>query len=370
MLDIIHKYIKGHLRDWDIPPNISCPALWKPIFRSNLNYNYVKEYPLITRIIFWIEDGQLRLVTKILDKSLSRESVDDCIDYQTNLNKQLGYDLFPTLYDIADINGYLVLFEPGIQKSTYETELKRTIFTPEATHPYIDRVLKRQFSEMGSLFSKLLGFVSPGEKQWGQTFSDLGYRLNELLGEEFINPSQLDTMKQNIDSIPIHKTPVIADLACQNIFPGPQLIDNLIPDIKGRNESLPGILNAFRFMVPIFYCPPLRNTLANWVQSLAEAINDNSEETYLSRPVRGLCRAVGINPDNYEVVWAFIMGATFSKMLNALDFYKNNSFVNLKKEYIEWLKDLIAVQEILKDSGRSSNGKTNRYYSTDTQSNR
>ncbi len=215
-----------------------------------------------------------------------------------------------------------------------------------------------------------MGFVSPGEKQWGQTFSDLGCRLNGILGEDVISPDQLETMKDNIDSVLIAKTPVIVDLACQNIFPGPQLVDNLVPDIKEKNESLPGIINAFGFMVPIFYSPPLRNTLGNWVQTLADAIDDNSEETYLSKPVRNLCRAVGINPDNYELVWAFIMGATFYKMLDALDFYKNTPFVNLKEDYIEWTKDLLTVQEILKYSGRSSNGRTNRYYSTDTQQNR
>ncbi len=350
MLEIIREYIADHIKDWATPPQISCPALWKPLFRTNLNYNFVEEYPLITRIIFWMDGESPRLITKIVDKSLSRESIDDCQAYQQNLNKQLGYDLFPPLYDIADINGCCVLFEPAMQESTYEMELKGAVYSPEATHPYVGRVITRQFTEMGKVFSDLLKITSSEPKQWGQTFYDLGDKLKALLGGDILSSEHLDIMRRNIDSVPIYDSPVIADLACQNIFPGPQLIDNIIPDIKGLNEALPGVINAFRFMVPVFYSPPLSHVAKNgWTHALASALMDGEEETVLAKPVRNLCHTIGLDPNDSTVIWAFIMGATFFEMVNMLDFYKNISSINIEAQCINWIEALVAVQKALEE---------------------
>lgn len=354
MLEAIRDYIKEHLRNWNTSPRISCSAHWQPIFRSNINYNFVEEYPPITRIIFWIDGAGPKLVTKIVDKSLSREAINACQVYQLGLNEQLGYDLFPLLYDIADINGCCVLFEPALQKSTYETELKRAVFGPEASLPYLGRVVIRQFAEIGQLFEQLQQIIYSSEsKQWGQTFSDLGGELKTVcdIGDDILSSEHLDKMRQDIDLILISDTPIIADLVCPNIFPGPQLIDNLVPDINGLNESLPGIINAFRFMVLCFYSPPLTSTLQGWVHALAGALMDKEEASLLAKPVRNMCRRVGLEPDyQYDTIWALIMGATFFEMLDKLDFYKNSPFMlqGKQSEYLEWTKTLVAVQESLK----------------------
>jgi len=348
MIEVIHKYITENIGRWHTPPSVSCPDIWKPIFCSNHNYDVVREYPIITRLIFWVEGGRLQLATKIVDKSLSLESIQTCQNYQRHINKRLGYDLFPPLYDIADIGGRWVLFEPAIQGATYGTELTRTIFSPEASMPYLGRVFTRQFAEMGELFADLLKLTSPGTKHWGQTFYDLGANIEAELKDGYLHPEHLEIMKHHIDSFPIQNTPVLADLATQNIFPSARLVDNIIPDIKGLNESLPGIINAFRFMAPIFYSPPVSGIVEKgWIHAQASALMDTEEDTLLAKPVRDLCRKIGFNMDEPAVIWAFIMGATFFEMATALDFYKNSPFEDMKKEYSFWMGSLAAVQMAL-----------------------
>lgn len=349
MLDAIRNCIEACVEDWGLPD--SRVEEWQPIFRSNINYNFVEEYPLITRIIFWVDSSGPKLVSKILDKSLSPESLSDCLAFQQSINKKLGCDLYPQLYGVTEINGYYVLFEPAIRKSTYETELKRAVFGAEASPHYVGRVITRQFAEIGGLFNTLLQDHPSDTGQWGQNFYDLGDKLRKMIDGNVLTIEHLNIMKQNIDAVAIYDTPVLADLVCPNIFAGPQLIDNLIPDIKGLNKSLPGIINAFRFIVPCFYSPPLTSVLQGWVQALAGSLMDKAEVSLLAKPVRDLCRQVGLDPDaQRDIIWSLIMGATFFEMVDKLDFYNNSPFMLQGKqtEYLEWIRNLVSVQEAIK----------------------
>ena len=124
MISIIQRYIYEHIDDWPVEVRQSRHLL--PLLRSNINYNFVENYPLITRVIFWFGEGDNypSLVSKIMDKSIKLESIKRCITFQEGLNKKMGYPLYPRIFDIAEISGNIILFEEVVKKSTYETELK------------------------------------------------------------------------------------------------------------------------------------------------------------------------------------------------------------------------------------------------------
>jgi len=352
MISIIQRYIYEHIDDWPVEVRQSRHLL--PLLRSNINYNFVENYPLITRVIFWFGEGDNypSLVSKIMDKSIKLESIKRCITFQEGLNKKMGYPLYPRIFDIAEISGNIILFEEVVKKSTYETELKRAICGPERSLAHLERVIRRQFNEMGGLFRQLQDMpTSDKPRQWGEWAYKLGqdFRDTSGFGTNFLSDAHLERMRRAINSVPLPQTPVIADLVCPNIFPGPRLIDNIIPDIDELNAQLPGVINVFRFMVTYFYSPPISEIFKDWLYALIVAITDKEGQTIIGPPVRGILSQVGLEPDRSEVIWAFVMAATFFEMKDKLEFYRESPFMigGKKGEFRQWTNRLVEIQKFI-----------------------
>lgn len=352
MIPIIERYIHEHIDNW--PVKIQQPLCLRPLLLSNVNYNFVENYPLITRVILWFgeEDNYPSIVTKIMDRSLKLESIKRCITFQDRINEKMGYNVFPKIFDIAEISGNIVLFEEGVKSSTYETELKYAICGPERSLARLERVIQRQFKEMGGLFRHLQDMQTLDKpQQWGDLAYKLGQDFKKTCGFDanFLTDSSLDMTRRAIDSVPMYQSPVLADLVCPNIFPGPKLIDNINPNIDELNAQLPNIINVFRFIVPYFYSPPVRDVFKDWPYALAVAITDKEGQTIIGPPVRDILRRVGLDPDQPDVIWAFVMFATLFEMRDKLDFYGKSPFMidGKKDEFRQWTKRLVEIQKFI-----------------------
>jgi hypothetical protein len=361
MINAIHGYIRANAGKWlaGIPEDTNL----QPLFRSNVNYNFVENYPLITRVILWFTEGDKYpcVVSKIMDSSIKRQSIDQCLEIQERLNKYLGWPVFPKVYDITEISGSIVLFEEGVRSSTYESELKRVVWGPESSLTALERTINQQFSEMGGLFQKLQKMATSNQpRKWGDWAYKMGQDFRSACGIEkkYLNDVHLDIMKSTIDAAPFPETAVIADMVCPNIFPGPRLIDNINPDINGLNTQLPGLINVFRFMVTYFYSPPVKDVFTDWIYTLAAAITDTEGQTIPGIAVRDILTKCGLDTGRPDIIWSFIMAATFFEMKDKLDFYNNSPFMlgGKKEEYLRWTKELIEIQGRINKKGKLDPG--------------
>lgn len=352
MIPAIQRYIQEHIDNW--PVEIQQPSCLRPLLRSNINYNFVENYPLITRVVFWFaEEGNYpSLVSKIMDESIKLESIKRCITFQEGLNAKIGYAVFPRIFDIAEISGNVVLFEEAVKSATYETELKRAICGPERSLARLEQVIQRQFKEMGGLFRQLQDMpTSDKPQQWGDWAYKLGQDFRTTCGFDAssLTDARLDKMRRAIDSVPLPQTPVVADLVCPNIFVGPRLIDNIDPKIEELNAQLPGVINVFRFIVPYFYGPPVRDVFGDWLYAIAVAITDREGRTIIGPPVRDIIRQVGLDPEQPEVIWAFIMAASLFQMKDWLELYRESPFMlgGKKDEFRQWTNRLVKIQKLI-----------------------
>lgn len=349
MIPKIKEYISENIGKWPIA--IGSQYTLRPLFRSNINYNFVENYSLITRVVLWFgnNDHFPVLVSKIMDDSLSMSSIRSSIAFEKTVNDSISYTLFPEVFDIARIDGRIVLFEEAVRRSTYDSELKHAIIGPERSLPHFQRVMESQFVEMGNLFHKLNGVQISGEpRKWGEWAYNLGQEFDTRtsLRSNPLTRLKLERMRKAIDSIPMCQTPVIADMVCPNIFGGPKLIDNIIPDIEGLNGRLPGVINVFRFLVTYFYSPPVSQVFEDWLYALAVAITDREGRTVIGPLVRKILSEAGVNPDQTEVVWAFFMAASLFEMNDKLEFYKDSSSMLTAKrsQYYQWAKQMVKIQ--------------------------
>lgn len=356
MIPAIQHYIHEHIDSW--PVEVQQPLRLLPLLRSNMNYNFIENYPLITRVVFWFEeDNYPSLVTKIMDKSLGLESIKRCIAFQEGLNAKIGYPVFPRIFEIAEISESIVLFEEAVHGATYETELKGAIRGSERSLARLERVIQRQFKEMGGLFKQLQDIPTSDEpQQWGDWVYKLGqdFRDTSGFGANPLSDAHLDRMRQAIDSVSLPQTPVIADLVCPNIFSGPRLIDNINPDIDELNTRLPGIINVFRFIVTYFYSPPVNDVFEDWLYAIAVAITDREGQTIIGPPLRDILRQVGLDPNQPHVIWAFVMAATLFEMKDKLEFYGESPFVigAMRDEYRRWTNRLVGIQKLINRNKR------------------
>lgn len=352
MIPILQRYIQEHIDNW--PVMIQQPSSLRPLLRSNINYNYVQNYPLITRVIFWFAEGDNYpiIVSKIMDESITLESIKRCITFQQRLNEKIGYQLFPRIFATPEICGNTVLFEEAVRGPTYEAELKRAIYGSERSQLRLERVIRRQFKEMSELFRQLQDIrTSDKPQQWGEWAYKLGRDFRDAcgLGANSLSDADLDRMRKAIDSVPLPQTPVIADLVCPNIFAGPKLIDNINPNIDELNAQLPGVINVFRFMVTYFYSPPVSEVFKDWLYALAVAITDRKGLTTIGPPVRDMLGQVGLDPDQPKVIWSFVMAATLFEMKDKLEFYAESPFVigATKAKYRQWTSRLVQIQKLI-----------------------
>lgn len=361
MIPIIKRYIYEHIDNW--PVKIQQPLSLRPLLLSNVNYNFIENYPLISRVILWFgqEDNCPRVVSKIMDRSLKLESIKRCIRFQATINEKIGYDVFPRIFDIAEISGDIILFQEAVKRSTYETELKYAICGPERSLPRLERVIQRQFKEMGGLFRDLQNMrTSDKPQKWGDWAYKLGQDFRNTCGfdAKLLTDAHLDKMRRAIDSVPLYQTPVLADFVCPNIFSGPRLIDNINPNIDKLNAQLPGIINVFRFIIPYFYSPPVRHVFKDWLYAIAVAITDREGQTIIGPPVRGILRQVGLEPEQPKVIWAFVMATTLFEMKDKLEFYSESPFMigGKKDEFQQWTKRLVEIQKFISRNKKFDSG--------------
>ena len=350
MINAIRDYIYENSSGWPV----SKPRDLTPLLISNVNYDFIESSPKIARVILWFNEGEGApwLVSKILDKSLKRESLDRCLEFQDDLNQRLGYILYLPVYDVAELNGYTVLFEESCIEMTYKAELRNLICGPTFTPAHLGRVLARQLGEVGELLEQLSQLDSVEKpRRYGTWAYQLGLDFRSACGlEAVLTDKSLERMSELIDSVVIPRSPVLAEFTPPNIFPGPKLIDNVIPDIDELNREQPGWINASNFLVASFGTPPLSNL---WppLDVLAGSILDSKGETLVGLPIRRLFQSVGFDLTNHELIWAFVMTSIFWHAVNALYLYASHPEM-LRKNlelYGVWAPKLVEIQNAFKE---------------------
>lgn len=350
MINTIRNYIHKNSGSWPI----SKPRNPSPLLISNVNYNFIESSPKIARVILWFNEGEGApwLTSKIMDKSLKRESLDRCLVFQDDLNRRLDYMLYLPVYDVAELDGHTVLFEESCIEMTYKAELRNLIYGPTFTPAYLGRVLARQLGEVGELLERLSQLHSIEKpRRYGAWVHKLGLDFRAACDlEEVLTDKSLERTSELIDSILIPRTPVLAEFTPPNIFPGPKLIDNIIPDIDELNHEQPGLINAFNFLITSFGTPPLSDL---WppLDVLAGAILDSKGETLIGLPIRHLIQSAGLDVNDHNLVWAFVMTAVFWHAINALYLYASHSEMLQKnlELYRVWAPKLVEIQNAFKE---------------------
>ena len=326
----------------------------EPLQLFNVNYNFVESYPIISRVVLWFEPGNSRpsIATKITDAGLTKNDIEYCTEFQTEINRHLGRDVFLKVLDVFELEGSLVIAEEAEANHTYETELKFAICGPERCHARFERTFTSQMSELGELTAQLNAMDRGGPLQkWGDKAFEFASRFKNENGftEADFPEHGLQFMREAINKLEIRNTPVLADFVCPNIFPGPRLIDNVHPELKVWNTELPGIINIFRFIVPYFYSPPVNLLYPDWSHALASALADEREESIIGGPLRELLRKNGLDPvQQADSIWALIQYAAVFEMQDKLLFYQNSPFMLGGKiqTFKEWIQRMCEVSTI------------------------
>lgn len=312
---------------------LGVPAELQPLVLINVNYKYVESYPIISRVVLWFGKDAERpcLATKITDPGLSREALDFSTTFQDKMDAALGQPLFMKIVDVADIAGRRVIIEEASPHRTFETDLKFAICGPERSHARFGRTFGAQMDEIGELCGKLTTLDQGGPaKRWGDDAAQLARHFKQDCGfdDSQYPESSIEFMRDALNKLELPNTPVLADFVCPNIFPGPRLIDNVHPKLEEWNRTLPGHINAFRFLVPYFYSQPVELIYPDWALALASALADTEHESLIAAPLGKLFAMIGLDVKTQaDVIWAFIMYAAIFEMQDKLDFYRESPFM-------------------------------------------
>lgn len=330
---------------------LGVPAELQPLTLINVNYKYVESYPIISRVVLWFARDAARpcLATKITDPGLTREAIDFSIQFQDKIDAALGHELFLNIIEVAEINDRMVIIEEACPHRTFETDLKFAICGPERSHARFGRTFAAQMDEIGALCGQLTTLDQGGPpRRWGEDAAKLAVNFKKDCG---FNDAQfpldsIEFMREAINRVELPNTPVLADFVCPNIFPGPRLIDNVHPQLAEWNKTLPGHINAFRFIVPYFYSPPMELLYPDWALALASALADTEHQSLIGAPLGKLFAMIGLDAKTQaDVIWAFIMYAAIFEMQDKLDFYRESPFmIGGKLEHFEkWTQRLCGV---------------------------
>jgi len=312
---------------------LGVPAELQPLVLINVNYKYVESYPIISRVVLWFGKDAERpcLATKITDPGLSREALDFSTTFQDKMDAALGQPLFMKIVDVANIAGRRVIIEEASPHRTFETDLKFAICGPERSHARFGRTFAAQMDEIGELCGKLTTLDQGGPaKRWGDDAAQFARHFKQDCGfdDSQYPESSIEFMRDALNKLELPNTPVLADFVCPNIFPGPRLIDNVHPKLEEWNRTLPGHINAFRFLVPYFYSQPVELIYPDWTLALASALADTEHESLIAAPLGKLFAMIGLDVKTQaDVIWAFIMYAAIFEMQDKLDFYRESPFM-------------------------------------------
>ncbi|MFP6902065.1 MAG: hypothetical protein VCB81_00250 [Verrucomicrobiia bacterium] len=312
---------------------LGVPAELQPLVLINVNYKYVESYPIISRVVLWFGKDAERpcLATKITDPGLSREALDFSMQFQDKIDAALEQPLFMKIVDVVDIAGRRVIIEEASPHRTFETDLKFAICGPERSHARFGRTFTAQMDEIGELCGKLTTLDQSGPaKRWGDDAAQLARHFKQDCGfdDSQYPESSIEFMRDALNKLELPNTPVLADFVCPNIFPGPRLIDNVHPKLEEWNRTLPGHINALRFLVPYFYSQPVELIYPDWALALASALADTEHESLIAAPLGKLFAMIGLDVKTQaDVIWAFIMYAAIFEMQDKLDFYRESPFM-------------------------------------------
>ena len=207
MIPLIERYIYEHISEW--PIKFQQPLSLSAMVRYNKEDDGLVDRFWIGQVIFWFTGSASHpfLVTKIMDSSVGLELVKKVETIQKEVNENIGYNLFPQIFDLAELSGKIILFQEAVQGPNFEIALSRAIYGPECSLSLMSRVIQSQFKEMGEAFKRLQGIkTSDKPLRWG----NWAYRL----GQDFKNNCDFDTgcltdahlneMRKAIDSLPMY----------------------------------------------------------------------------------------------------------------------------------------------------------------------
>lgn len=352
MISIIQRYIYEHINNW--PIKIQQPLCLSPLLRSNKEANGIVDSFWIGKVIFWFAgvDSCLCLVTKIMDKSVEFESIKKCISFQEKVNRKMGYDVFPTVFDVVELSGNIVIFQEAVKGPNYEIELSRAIYGPERSITHVGQIIQRQFDEMGILLRHLQDMrLSDSPQRWGEWAYKLGQDFRNTCGFDAspLTDAHLGEMRKAIDSLPIYQHLVLVEDHLANYFCGPHAVDQIHPDIDELISQRPGIIDVFRILIAYFRAGPISGIFNDWLYAIATAIMDREGRTIIGPPVRNIIRKAGLDPDQAKVIWAFVMATFFIRAKSELEFHSKNPFEidALKAQFHRWTKRLVEIQHLI-----------------------
>ena len=357
MIPLIERYIYEHISEW--PIKFQQPLSLSAMVRYSKEDDGLVDRFWIGQVIFWFTGSASHpfLVTKIMDSSVGFELVKKVETIQKEVNENIGYNLFPQIFDLAELSGKIILFQEAVQGPNFEIALSRAIYGPECSLSLMSRVIQSQFKEMGEAFKRLQGIkTSDKPLRWG----NWAYRL----GQDFKNNCDFDTgcltdahlneMRKAIDSLPMYSHMMLIEDHVANYFPGLRGVDQIDPYLEEMISQWPGTIGAFRFIIAFFRAGPIVNIFNNWLDAIAVAIVDRDGETIFGPPVRSMLKQVGLNLEQTNVIWALVMVTYFIRVQRELGFHEKNVFVinRLKADFEQQTKKLVEIQERLRKNKR------------------
>ena len=356
MLPQLIKYIRDHAKSW--PVKLKAVDQLTPLFRFNREANGIVQSEQIGTIVFWFTEEKRNpcLVSKIFDNSLSVEYIKTHGERQREINKKIGISVFPTIYDIAKIGGYPVIFQEAINAPNYEIELSKAIYGPSGNLSILKEVVDSHFKEISVLLNHLKMIdVSEEMLQWGDWAYSVGngLRNNYGLRLEFLTDNCLDRMKKEINSMCLQRNYVLVDHHCANYFRGPRVVDQIDRSLTERMSNEPGIIDVFRFIIAYFRASPLNAIYKDWLSAIAFSITDKNGSIITGLPVQRLLHDLGLNTDEPRKIWALVMVSFFLRTIDELTFHEPNIFLisRLRAEFELLTKRLIEIQDIIEKDG-------------------
>jgi len=352
MINVIERYIYEKANDWNLDTQL--PLSLKPLLRSNKEENGIVDTIWLGKIVFWYNGNDMYpcLITKIIDESISLESIRRCINLQEEANKTAGFSVFPQILDVTKISDKTVIFQQAVKAINYEMEVSRAIFGPERSLPRLERLIESQLNEMGRLFNIISNIKKSRESyKWGQWGYELGlsFRTTCDFDVSFLTNYHLDRMRKLIDSENLYSHMILVEDHIANYFPGPYAVDQIHPNIDKIISEQPAVICIFKFIIAYFRAGPIASIFSDWLYAIAASITDKEGRTITGRSVRNLIETIGLNPDQPNVIWAFVMATYFIRAKTELKFHQNNPFVfnQLKVHFRQQTRRLIKIQQLI-----------------------
>jgi hypothetical protein len=349
MLQQIIEYIRCHAGSW--PIELGNEEKLTPMFRFNKEANNVVVTEKIGTVIFWFagNDSSPRLVTKIMDSSLSVEYIKSCTDRQQEINERIGALVFQVVYDVAEICGLPVVFQEAINKPTYDMELSRAIYGPHGNLALLKKTVARHFKEMAHVFGRLRLIDAVQETvQWGDWAYSVGedFRTNYGLNVEFLSEDSLNRMSNEINSLSLQRNYVLLDHFTANYFEGPRIVDQIDLSLGRRMANEPGIIDAVRFIIAYFRTSPICGVYRDWLDSIAYSIIDRDGLMVTGLPLRGFLNEVGLNIEEPGKIWSLVMTGFFLRCMDELAFYEHDisTSLRLKNDFGQLTGRLLEIQ--------------------------